>query len=348
MSSRSFIRTIIYIVVVVFILAGIQTARVYKKAFGPNIQTPDKNDFYLFIPTGTDYNGVLEIIKSNHLAKNEKTLVWVAEKKNYAAHVHPGRYRIKHGMSYNEFINLLRSGLQEPVNVVITGARTMKDLAERLAVQIEPDSETLLRMFTSEDFIEGYGFNKQTVLGMFLPNTYEVWWNTSAEDFFKRMYREYEKFWNRQRTGKAEEIGLSANEVITLASIIVQETNKEDEYRRMAGVYINRLNQGIKLQADPTVKYALGDYERKRVLKKDTYVDSPYNTYLYYGLPPGPIALPSIRCIDAVLNYEKHDYLYFCAREDFSGYHNFARTLDQHNKNARLYQKALNRRNILK
>jgi len=151
-----------------------------------------------------------------------------------------------------------------------------------------------------------------------------------------------------ERKSRAKEINLTKNQVITLASIIINETNKEDEYWRMAGVYINRLNKGIKLQADPTVKYALGDYERMRVLKNDTYVKSPYNTYLYYGLPPGPIAIPSIKAIDAVLGYEKHDYIYFCAREDFSGYHNFARTLDQHNKNARSYQKALNRRKIYK
>jgi len=185
-------------------------------------------------------------------------------------------------------------------------------------------------------------------LVFFVQNTYEFWWNTTAEGFFKRMYKEYDKFWNRERTGKARDIGLTKNEVITLASILINETNKEDEYRKMAGVYINRLNQGIRLQADPTVKYALGDYDRKRVLKKDTYVESPYNTYLNYGLPPGPIALPSVNAIDAVLDYDRHDYLYFCAKEDFSGYHNFARTLDQHNKNARSYQKALNRRNILK
>jgi UPF0755 protein len=199
-----------------------------------------------------------------------------------------------------------------------------------------------------ETYLEQYGFNRRTILGMFVPDTYEFWWNTSAEEFIGRMYREYDKFWNRARTSRAGEINFTPNEVITLASIIINETNKEDEYRRIAGVYINRLRQGIRLQADPTVKYALGDFERKRILKTDTWVDSPYNTYLHAGLPPGPIAIPVIKAIDAVLQYEKHDYIYFCAREDFSGYHNFARTLDQHNKNARSYQKALNRRNILK
>jgi UPF0755 protein len=183
---------------------------------------------------------------------------------------------------------------------------------------------------------------------MFIPNTYEFWWNTDAESFFKRMYKEYDRFWNHERTGRARDINFKPNEVITLASIIVNETNKEDEYRRIAGVYINRLNQGILLQADPTVKFALGNFEKQRILNSDILFDSPYNTYMYAGLPPGPISIPTVKAIDAVLRYEKHDYLYFCAKEDFSGYHNFARTLEQHNKNARSYQRELNRRKILK
>jgi UPF0755 protein len=197
-------------------------------------------------------------------------------------------------------------------------------------------------------YLQQYGFTKETILGMFVPNTYEFWWNTSADAFFERMNKEYKRFWNMERSGRANEMNFTKNEVITLASIIVNETNKEDEYRKIAGVYINRLNHGMRLQADPTVKFALGDFERKRILTKDTYIDSPYNTYMNDGLPPGPISIPSVKAIESVLKYERHDYLYFCAKEDFSGYHNFANTLDQHNKNARSYQKALNRRKILK
>ncbi len=251
-------------------------------------------------------------------------------------------------MSNNELINMLRSGLQEPVNVVINIARTSDELAGKIAEQIEAPEEDLLNLMNDDQYLKPYGFDKQTVLGMFIPNTYEFWWNTNAESFFKRMYHEYDKFWNRERMGRAREMNFTRNQVITLASIVINETNKDDEYRRIAGVYINRLNQGIRLQADPTVKYALGDFERQRILKTDTYIRSPYNTYMHDGLPPGPIALPGINAIDAVLQYEKNDYLYFCAKEDFSGYHNFARTLAQHNKNARSYQKALNRRKILK
>jgi len=250
-------------------------------------------------------------------------------------------------MSNAAFINMLRSGTQAPVNVVINIARTPDDLALRISQQIEAPAEELTRMMHDAAVLGEYGFTRETILGMFIPNTYEFWWNTGAEAFFKRMNREYEKFWKGSRNEKAGTIGLDRNGVVTLASILINESNKEDEYRRMAGVYINRLNQDIPLQADPTVKFALGDFERKRILKKDTQIDSPYNTYIHAGLPPGPIALPTVSAIDAVLDYEHYDYLYFCAREDNSGYHNFARTLEQHNKNARSYQKWLNRRNIL-
>jgi len=348
MNSRSLIRIIIYLIVFVLIIAGINAAAIYSKAYSPNIHTPEQKPVYIFIPTGSEYEDVLQIIYQQNLIENKKSFEWAADKKKYASHILPGRYRIRENMSNNELINILRSGLQEPVNVTINNARTLEDLAQKISGQIESSPDELLQLLTDSGYIQEYGFDKLTVLGMFLPNTYEFWWNTSADGFFKRMNKEYNRFWNQERKGRAREINLTGNQVITLASIVVNETNKEDEYRRIAGVYINRLNQGIRLQADPTVKYALEDYERRRVLRKDTYSDSPYNTYLHYGLPPGPISLPTIKAIDAVLNYEKHRYVFFCAKDDFSGYHNFARTLEQHNKNARLYQKALNRRNILR
>jgi len=348
MSSRSLIRIILYFIVVVFILAGFKFASVYQRAFKPNIQTPGGNVFYLYIYTGSTYDQVLETIYKNKLVRNKKSFEWIAKKKKFNSKIHPGRYRVSNKMSNNAFINMLRAGMQEPVKLVINTARTADDLALRLSAQIEPSKEILSALMKDESYISQFGFNKQTILGMFIPNTYEFWWNISGVDFFKRMYKEYNKFWNDDRLEKARDIKLKPNEVSTLASILINETNKEEEYKRIAGVYINRLNQGIRLQADPTIKFALGDFERTRILKKDIQVNSPYNTYLHGGLPPGPISLPSIHAIDAVLNYEKHDYIYFCAKEDFSGYHNFARTLAQHNKNARSYQKALNRRNILK
>ncbi len=348
MNSRSLIRIILYLIVLVFLAAGFKFASVYQRAFKPNIHTPGGEVFYLYIYTGSAYNQVLDTIYKHRLVKNKKSFEWIAKKKKYNLRIHPGRYRVSNNMSNNAFINMLRSGMQDPVNLVINTARTADDLAFRLSSQIEPSREDLSALMSDESYLSQFGFNKQTVLGMFIPNTYQFWWNISAVDLFKRIYREYSKFWNDKRLAQSREIKLTPNEVTTLASILINETNKEGEYKRIAGVYINRLNKGIRLQADPTVKFALGDFERTRILKKDTQVNSPYNTYIHAGLPPGPISLPSIHAIDAVLNYEKHDYLFFCAKEDFSGYHNFARTITQHNKNARSYQKALNRRKILK
>jgi UPF0755 protein len=348
MSSRKLIRYIIYGIIVVFVIAAVKLGKMYHNIFSPNIKTPASKEFFLYIPTGSDYEDVIKMLEENKIIKDHQTFTWAAEKKKYRNNVHPGRYKIRQNMSNNELINILRAGLQEPVNLVINMARTSSELAKKVSGQIEPSEEDLLRLMNDEHFLNGYGFTKKTVIGMFLPNTYEFWWNTNAEDFFERMNSEYNKFWNWERTALAKECNLSKNEIITLASILVNETNKEDEYRRIAGVYINRLNNGIRLQADPTVKFALGKFEKQRILKTDTHFDSPYNTYMYAGLPPGPISIPSIKAIDAVLRYEKHDYLYFCAKEDFSGYHNFARTLSQHNRYARSYQNALNRRRILK
>jgi UPF0755 protein len=201
-------------------------------------------------------------------------------------------------------------------------------------------------LLNNKDFLSDYGFSPFTVFSMFIPNTYEFYWNTSAEQFFKRMNKEYEKFWNKNRETKAKEIGLTKFKVVILASIVEQETQRVDESPIVAGVYMNRLKKGMRLQADPTVIYAVGDFSIKRLFKRHLDYDSPYNTYLYKGLPPGPISLPSISSVDGVLNYEKHNYIFFCAKEDFSGYHNFASTFSQHSIYARNYQRALNNRRI--
>ena len=210
------------------------------------------------------------------------------------------------------------------------------------------DSIEILDLFSDENMILEFGFNTETFRAMFIPNTYEFYWTTSADEFAKRMKTEYDRFWDKSRKAKAEEIGLSPEEVIILASIVQSETIKKDELETVAGLYINRLKKDIRLQADPTIKYAVGDYSLKRVLTKHLEIDSPYNTYKNVGLPPGPIAFPEITTIDAVLNYEKHKYLYMCAKEDFSGYHNFAQTLSQHNRNAAKYRKALDKKRIYK
>lgn len=348
MTSRKLIRYIVVAIIVVFVFAGIQIYKVYHQIYGPNIKTPEKTEFFLTIPTGSTYEDVLAMLYDQDIVKEKKTFEWAAEKKNYPENVHPGRYRIRYNMSNNELINMLRAGLQEPVDLVINVARTPEDLSEKVAGQIEAPAGELLKLMNDDNYLQQFGFNKYTVIGMFIPNTYEFWWNTTAEDFMSRMYKEYKRFWNMERTGRAKEMNFTKNEVITLASIVSNETNKMEEYRRIAGVYVNRLNIGMRLQADPTLKFAMKNFERQRILNKDKNIDSPYNTYMYGGLPPGPICIPPLQAIESVLKYEKHDYLYFCAKEDFSGYHSFARTLDQHNKNARLYQRALNRRRILK
>jgi UPF0755 protein len=260
--------------------------------------------------------------------------------------VRPGRYRIRSGMSNDRLAGMLRSGNQEPVRLVFNNIRTPAMLAGVVSEQIEADSLSILSLFSDTKLLEANQLTRETVMGIFIPNTYEIYWNTSARQFFDRMLREYRLFWNEKRLAQARRMGMEPMEVMTLASIVDEETLIPEEEARVAGVYINRLNRRMRLQADPTVKFAAGDMNMTRVLKKHLLIDSPYNTYRHGGLPPGPIVIPSISVIDAVLNYERHNYIYFCAKEDFSGYHNFAATLAQHNKNARSYQNALDRRKI--
>ncbi|MEA3317340.1 MAG: endolytic transglycosylase MltG, partial [Bacteroidota bacterium] len=237
---------------------------------------------------------------------------------------------------------------QKPLKLVFNNIRNIENLAGRVAKKIEADSSAIVNLMHNNKFIEELGFNKYTYTCIFIPNTYEFWWNTSAKSFVLRMHKEYLKFWNTERKAKAKKLNLSKEEVITIASIVDEETYKNDEMPRIAGVYINRLRKRIPLQADPTIKFAVGDFSIKRVLTKHLKTESPYNTYKHYGLPPGPISIPSIAAIDAVLNYEHHKYLYFCAKDDFSGYHNFAKNLYEHNRNARAYRRALNKKRIWK
>jgi UPF0755 protein len=232
------------------------------------------------------------------------------------------------------------------VGVTFNNLRTREDLAGKISRYLQTDSLSIINLFYNEALIQRFGFTPQTFKAMFIPNTYEFYWTTNALGFAERMKSEYDRFWNKQRLEKAHFAGLNQVEVIILASIVQAETAKTDELSRVAGLYINRLKRGQLLQADPTVKYALGNFGLKRILNVHLEVESPYNTYKYAGLPPGPINFPEISTIDAVLNYEHHDYLYMCAKEDFSGYHNFAKTLNQHNLNALKYQKALNENGI--
>jgi UPF0755 protein len=286
---------------------------------------------------------VINILYNNHFIINKNSFEWLAEKLNYKKNIHPGRYKLKNRMSNRELLTMLRSGEQEPVKLTINSVRSIELVAGRAGKLLEADSIAILNLFNDRLFLWTYGFKPSTAAAMIIPNTYELYWNTSPRQFIDRMYNEYNKFWNEARLAKAREIGLNKIEISTLASIVEEETKKNSEKAIVAGVYINRLKKGMRLQADPTVKYAVGDVTIKRILNKHLEFDSPYNTYLYAGIPPGPIDVPSVTSIDAVLNYQHHQYLYFCAKEDFSGYHNFSKTLEQHNVYARLYQRALSK-----
>ena len=332
----------------VLFVSGSVLFKFYQDIFSANIDLEEEETSFLYIPTNSSQADILQILEDKGWLKNSAALVWVMEKKNFARHIHSGRYEIKNGMCNNELIDLLRSGVQTPLNLTFNNTRTLEDFAGKIAAQIEADSISILSLLKDESKIQKYGFAPHTIIGMFIPNTYQVYWNMNAEKFVGKMHKEYAKYWNAEQLQKAENIGLTPIQVSTLASIVDEETIKNDEKKRVAGVYMNRLNRKIKLDADPTLKFALGDFTIRRVLNKHKKIDSPYNTYKYRGLPPGPIRQASISGIEAVLNYEKHKYYYFCASPEFNGYHVFAKSLREHNQNARKYQRALTQRGIMK
>ncbi len=346
MSATRVLKLLLLFFVLSLLVAGFKGLDIYHKAFTPNIQVKDSRETYFYVYTGSSFAEVFGLLKKKNLLKNEKTFEWTAHKKKYPDHIQPGRYLVKNRMSNNELVNLLRSGRQEPVMLTFNNTNTLKNLADRVAVQLEFRSDSLLKQMADTSVLNRYDFTLQTLPAMFIPNTYEIYWNTSPEQFMDRMYREYNRFWTRLRQAKADKLNLTRVEVITLASIVTKETSFDNEKPRVAGLYINRLEKGIRLQADPTLIFAWGDYSIRRVLNYHRQLDSPYNTYMYDGLPPGPICIPDIASIDAVLNYERHNYIYMCAKPDFSGYHNFAATLDAHNRNAEAYRRELNKRKI--
>jgi UPF0755 protein len=273
---------------------------------------------------------------------------WLAERKSYPTSVKPGHFILTGDMSYLNILNILRSGSQTPVKVTFNNIRTLNDLAGKIGNQIEADSTKIISFLIDDANYRKDGFTRENVISVFIPNTYEIYWNTTASGFYSRMLREYGKFWNDERLVKAREKDLTKTEVAILASIIDDEVAKADEKPRIAGVYLNRIKRGMLLDACPTIKFALNDFTITRVLKKHLLVDSPYNTYKHKGFPPGPIGCPTIEGLDAVLNAEKHDYLFFAAKADFSGFHNFSKTLAEHNRYAAIYQKELDKRKIFK
>ncbi|HCN85178.1 MAG TPA: endolytic transglycosylase MltG [Sphingobacteriaceae bacterium] len=331
---------------IVFIIAiGITFTSYYLRYYGPNV---NEGAEYLYIRTGSDFKDVMDSIKTKDMLKDTTTFRWAAENMDYMEKVKPGRYHLEKGMSNRKLINMLKSGNQEPVKLRFQNLRMKENLAGFVSKKLELDSTKLVSLLDSDQLIHKYGFNKDNIYAMFIPNSYEVYWNTDADQFFERMNDEYQKFWTDERKSKAEKIGLSPIQVSILAAIVDAEALHDDEMPTIAGLYMNRYKKGTPLQADPTVIFANKDFTIKRVLNKYLSKESPYNTYRHSGLPPGPIMMPSINAIDAVLNYKKHNYIYMCAKEDFSGYHNFAVTAAEHQANARRFQQALDKLNIKK
>ncbi|MCB9192484.1 MAG: endolytic transglycosylase MltG [Flavobacteriales bacterium] len=344
-SSTNWKKIVAIIVVIIVCLGGVSAWELYSMIYRSNVEFK-ADEKYFYIPTGSSFQEVSNALVEGGILLNQASFDWVAEQKNYKLNVKAGRYKLERGMNNNELVNLLRSGEQEPVMITFNNVRFKEELAGKVASYIEADSTQIISLLNDSDYANNFGFNTTTLFTLFLPNTYEFWWNTSADEFVERMAAEYKKFWTAERKQKANKLGLSQSEVSILASIVQKETTKNDEKPTVAGVYLNRLKKGMLLQADPTLVYANKDFEARRVLNWHKEIDSPYNTYKYKGLPPGPICLPSIQSIDAVLNAKSHSYLYFCAKADGSGYHSFASTYNEHLKNAREFQRELNKRKV--
>lgn len=330
---------LLMIIIVVIGIVAVFFARNYLYISKPIIKTADGKDVSLYIPTNADYQYVKNELISLNVLKSKNAFDWLAKRSNYDENVHPGRYILTDGMTNQQLINMLRMGYQTPVKVVFNNMRTVEQLAGRISDQIEADSISIINEINNNPDVDATTF---------IPNTYEFYWNTDADDFVDKMIVEHKRFWNETRMQKAKDIRLTLRQVSILASIVDKETTKTSEMPRIAGVYLNRINKRWPLQADPTLVFALGDYNIRRVLDVHKNIDSPYNTYKFAGLPPGPICIPSIAAIDAVLNAEKHNYYYFCAKDDLSGYHVFAKNITEHNRNAEKYRKALNKNKIYK
>lgn len=337
-----------YLIIIVAFLFVSFSYYAYQIVYTANVDTKGSRA-YIRIPEGASFEQVMDSVEREDVIIDKLSFRFLAKLMDYDKLIKAGHYELKNGATNYQLIADLRAGRQSPVRLTFTNIRVKKDLTKKLSQDLSATQAQLDSLMADEAYVKSLGFDTTTIMTMFIPNTYELYWNTSATELMKRMKKEYDAFWTDQRRRKAEALGLSRDKVATLASIVQAEQNQyADERPRIAGVYLNRLRIGMPLQADPTVVYAVGDFGIRRVLNVHLQTDSPYNTYKYKGLPPGPINLPSINSIDAVLNPEDHDYIYFCAKEDFSGYHSFARTETEHIRNARRYQAALTARNIMK
>lgn len=332
------------IIFLVLSILGISfTFYAYQILYTPNILV-DKDDKVLVIPDNATFKSVQRQLHEGGYVQDLISFSFLARLMDYDKAVKPGRYTLRSNMTNRQAIRLLRSGVQAPVKMTFNNVRTIPELAEKITKNLNMTAEEFSAAVMKFAGDNPHGYNSDNIISMFIPNTYEVYHNITPDDLLERLYQEHQNFWDDEgRREKAAAIGFTTMEVATLASIVQAETIKSDEAPVVAGLYINRLKKGIALQADPTLKFALGDFTLKRILNVHKEIESPYNTYKYAGLPPGPINMPEIFYLDAVLNYTPSNYYYMCAREDFSGYHNFTSTLTEHNKNARRYQEALTR-----
>jgi UPF0755 protein len=296
----------------------------------------NQKELYLFIPENADFKTVKDSLDKYEVLNDNLSFLFLCKVIGYQEKVKPGRYLLTPQMSNLQAVRMLYNGRQAPIRLTFNSFRLKSDLANFIGSKMAFSSQDFLSIISNPSIINKYGFDDATIMSLFIPNTYDLYWTVGPEKFLARMYDEYQKFWTEERREKAKALGLTYKEVSILASIVEEETHKEDEKPRVAGVYLNRLKKGMKLQADPTIKFALGDFTLKRITNLS--VDSPYNTYRFKGLPPGPINNPSVSSIDAVLNAENHEYLFFCARPDLSGYHDFSKTFDEHIGYAQTYR----------
>ena len=334
--------------IVVGVLAGmlvlvcIVAALFFRTFMAQNVQN---HDVTVVVPPGATFEQVMDTLRKHEVLKSEETFRKTAKVLKYKT-LRIGKYDISDCRTNLDLVRLLRRGQHYPVKFTFNNVRTVGQFVERVGDKFFFEPEELSALLHDRSYMQKFGLSDTTAVCLFIPNTYEFYYDITAEDFLNRMHGYYEQFWTDQRKATASEIGLTPVQVATLASIVEEENMRPSEKAIIAGLYMNRLNKGMLLQSDPTVKFALGDFARKRILNADLQVDSPYNTYKYKGLPPGPIRIPEASTMDSVLHYRHHNYLYMCAKEDFSGYHNFTASADEHACNAARYRAALNARNI--
>lgn len=340
---RKFLK-ITALVLLLLALAGGGLA--YWYGFRDNVSPDLKDGFALYIPKGSTFDDVVQQLEEKHVLRSLSSFKLIAQIRRYGGSVKPGRYEIKRGLNNWKLVEKLRAGAQDQMKLRIGSHRTIDEVAGEIAAQVDLDSAGISAKMRDAAFLKSYGVDPKTIRNLLIPNTYFVYWTLSENELFAKLKTNFDEFWNADRKEKAKVQGLTVHQVMTLASIVQAETYLAKERPTVAGLYLNRLRGNIPLQADPTLIYAAGDFTIKRVLNEHKLIDSPYNTYMYAGLPPGPINNPELSAIEAVLNPEHHDYIYMCAKSDFSGYHNFSKTLAQHNQYAREYQAALNKRKV--